>query len=150
MKLKIMFLLSVLLISTQSFAQDPSKTKPLLGGSNYYHTGSVFKLEAMDFEHRKIEALRDPYFPNKDDWNNSTNFHFRIGLLKAFYWDNVIHMEMDQSQVRAGGWEWTMGLRVFSWMDVVKYHHSRHVMEESRQMKFPVEDSYGIKIYLIK
>lgn len=102
-------------------------------------------------EYRNYTALRDPYFPGKEDWKRRGEFHFNLGLLNSrIYMENNLHLTMDSTQVREAGWEYTVGVRTFKWLDIVKYHHSRHSLEAVQSQRFPVEDSYGVRIFFIK
>lgn len=107
------------------------------------------KVEEMYVEYRKYEAYRNTYYPpEKDDWTHTGEFHYTVSVLNRLYWQNNFHMSMDSTpQVRHGGWEYYMGLRIFKSFHLVKYHHSEHVFEDKFNRKFPVEDSYGVRVY---
>lgn len=117
--------------------------------------GSTTLLNVQEFsiEHLQYEALRDPYFPDhgQRDWVNRVNVNFKLGLFRYFYYDSEIFLAMDRSpQVRSAGLEYRAGLKVLPWLDLVKYHMSRHTLEEARPYRFPVADAFGFKIYFIK
>jgi hypothetical protein len=129
-----------------------AEAKPLFDQNDTSYR--LFKVEEFSIEHLNYQANRDPYFPehSQTDWQFMDNFNFKISILGSFYWQNRFHMSMDKPdhQIKSAGWEHTMGLEVFKWLDLVKYHHSRHVLEESRPYRFPVTDAWGFKINLIK
>jgi hypothetical protein len=114
--------------------------------------GEFLQVEQMYIEYKKYEAWRNPYYPvGKNDWTHGAEFAWTIGIFKRIYWDNVFHISMDETpQVRHGGWEYYLGLRVFDWLSVGRYHHSEHVFEDKFDRKFPVEDSYFVRVYLKK
>jgi len=115
----------------------------------YLNKGSFLRVEELFVEYRKYEVYRNPYYPpEKNDWTHTGEFHWTVSILNRLYWENNFHMSMDETpQVRHGGWEYYMGFRVFNWLHAIKYHHSEHVFEDKFMRKFPVEDSYGIRIY---
>jgi hypothetical protein len=143
------FVIGVILGALIAFTAE---AKPLFDQNDTSYR--LFKVEEFSIEHLQYEAYRDPYHPDygQTDWNFKDNINFKISLLGSIYWQNRLHMSMDKidHQIKDAGWEHTLGIEIFRWLDIVKYHHSRHVLEESRPYRFPVEDSYGFKINLIK
>lgn len=124
--------------------------EPLFRTGNSY---SLFKVDELSVEALNYEAYRDPYFPDhgQTDFKHEVNTRFKVTLLNSIYFQNRYFIGIDNSpQVRHAGLEYTLGLEVFKWLDIVRYHMSRHVLEESRPHRFPVTDAYGIKLNLIK
>jgi len=114
----------------------------------YVKKGDFLKVEEMYMEYRKIEAWRNPYYPpEKDDWQFTNEFNWTVSMWDHLFWENKIHMSMDCCQIRHAGWQYYLGYRVFDWFSVIKYHHSEHVLENKYERRFPVEDSYGFRIY---
>lgn len=114
--------------------------------------GKLSEVDEMYIEYRHAEHLRDPYYPeNKDDdWRDLAEFRWKWNSYKILFWENNLHLRTDASQVRHVGWEYTIGLNFTKYLSVVKYHHSQHCTEcEIETRKFPVEDSYGIRFYLV-
>ena len=126
-----------------------ASAEPLLSGrSDYSLRLTEFSLSYLRYEH-----LRDPYYTELGDDRlvDETSVNWRMQALKSLYFEGRLHFGMDTSpQVRSGGLEYTLGLEVLNWLDVVRYHHSEHVMEEERDARFPVVDSYGVRIYLVR
>lgn len=116
---------------------------------SYVKKGDFLKVEELFIEYRKYEAYRNPYYPpGKNDWTHTGEFHWTVSVFERLYWDNTFHISMDTTpQVRHGGWEYYTGFKVFPWFHVIKYHHSEHSFEQKQSHKFPIEDSYGIRIY---
>ena len=113
------------------------------------------KVTESYFEYRQYEncpsysILRDPYAPEyTEDWQfeirNATKLDSRF-----LFWENTFHFRTAQGKVRHVGLEYYIGLHVLSFIDVFKYHHSQHVTEVDRS-KFPLEDSYGVRLFLIR
>ena len=115
---------------------------------------SQLTVNEMNIEHYQYETHRDPYFADAEilpDWRHLTKFNINLGLTKYIFWDNNLHLSFDQAttQVRHVGWEYTIGLHVTDWLDVMKYHHSQHVLEDKFESRFPNTDAYGIRIKFI-
>lgn len=108
--------------------------------------GSFIAIDEAYIEWRKYEAYRNPLTPEKDDWQWKAEFHQTVSFYKRLYWDTNFHMSMDTSQIRYGGLEYYMGLKIMPWLHAVKYHHSEHCFDVDCG-KFPVEDSYGVRLY---
>lgn len=113
------------------------------------YTNILVDTNKLSLEHKKYQINYDPYFPGMEQkWSTKTNLYWDVRIYRIF-WDNDLHMGMDQSQVRSVGWKYVIGIHVFDWLDLVKDHHSRHVLEETREYHFPVEDSYGLRVNFI-
>ena len=138
--MKRLFLAIIFLINSKAYSFD-------LGLDEHY---SPFKVDEMYIEYRKYQTLRDPYYPPEKDneWDWTSEFHWKVSTFKRLYWDNNFQIRMDQSQIRHGGWEYYLGVKTFDWLDIIKYHHSQHCFEcENDKRRFPVEDSYGVRVY---
>lgn len=117
-------------------------------------------LEKLEFNYAQLTPnTRDPYLPeDTGKWKERTSLKFRMGLLnQKLYWDNNVHGETVNTGIfRSVGWQWELGLRITDKLVLYRDHHSRHVMEKippkrfNAGSQFPVEDSYGIKLILIK
>lgn len=139
-----------LLLSFLLLTATPSIAEPLFKSGNSY---SLFKVEELSIEGLNYQAYRDPYFPDhaQTDFKHEVNTRFKVRVLNSIFFENRYFIGIDNSpQVRHAGLEYTLGLSVFRWMDIVRYHMSRHVLEEARPYRFPVTDAYGIRINLIK
>lgn len=107
----------------------------------------LFGVEEAYIEHRQIEHWRNPYYPGKDDWLSTSEFHMTFHVLERLYLDNNFHISMEPGQIRHGGWEYWLGLRVHPNIHLVKHHHSEHTFDRETKPRFPVEDSYGVRVY---
>ena len=98
--------------------------------------------------------FRDSYFPGKRDWRGYAGLNWDISLWKYVFWDNKTYFYGDDAQVRKIGWQYDLGLR-FEAVDIFYHHLSEHDAdhgkdETGRIEKFPLENSYGIRINLLK
>jgi hypothetical protein len=118
--------------------------------SDKKYTYKLVDVNRLSLEHKQYQINHDPYFPGMEkNWTTKTDLYWDVRLWRIF-WDNDLHMGMDKSQVRTVGWKFIMGIHVTDWLDIVKDHHSRHVLEDRRDGHFPVEDSYGFRINFIE
>lgn len=108
--------------------------------------GGLFNIDESYVEWRKYEAYRNSLTPGKDDWQWTAESHNTVSIYKRFYWDTNFHLSMDSSQVRYGGLEYYMGLKIMPYLSAIKYHHSVHCFDVDCG-RFPVEDSYGFRLY---
>ncbi len=111
-------------------------------------------MEAYEYQH-----MYDPYLAPLDKEMKyggvfGTDFyllhHKTLGL--GLYWNNELHFDQSEQsgQVKHGGWKYELGLSVLEYkgqpkIELFKQHWSRHVMEETRDVHFPVYDRYGIR-----
>jgi hypothetical protein len=114
-----------------------------------------------------IEAYRnhkvyDPYLdPIDKELTLGGNFNLSLNLVRyrdyKLYWNNVLHFDQSSrsGHVKHAGWQFEVGSSLFktrtdSSFDIFWQHHSRHILEETREQHFPVYDRYGIRFNLLK
>jgi hypothetical protein len=119
---------------------------------DHLYSGDFLKVEEMYIETKKYDTYRNAYLPEEKKWNFSTEFHNNLSIFEKGYLNTNLHMSMDESQIRYAGLQYTLGAKLLPWLHAVKYHHSSHVLEKDvpGNKVFPVEDSYGIRIYFKK
>lgn len=141
MKFKVTTIALAILISTPAKAYDLSLTE--------FYNGSWLNVDESYIEYRKYEHYRNPYLPDVDNWNFRGEFHNKFSLYSRLYWDTNLHMSMAGDQMRYAGLEYYIGFKIFSWFDLINYHHSEHSLDKvsPNNDKFPVEDSIGFRIY---
>jgi hypothetical protein len=97
-----------------------------------------------------VHPGRDPLFTDssqKEELNLSVN----TDLLSVFYWDNTVHAKTNDAQYHVVGWNIHLGVHVCRYLDVQYEHFSKHLLDSSLPyMKFPVEDSVGVNLYLYR
>lgn len=113
------------------------------------YNGDFLKVDQMYLEFRKYEDYRNAYLPDAKGWQFRGEFHNNLSAFSVLFWNTNLHLSMDRSQIRYVGLEYYLGLHLTPWADAIKYHHSEHVLEQEvpGNKKFPVEDSYGFRIY---
>lgn len=83
------------------------------------------------------------------------SIHFDTTFLSYLYWNNIIHAGTDKNsagsgQFRTVGWNFQLGVRLARWLDFQYEHHSQHILDHNGPNHFPVEDSFGINVYLYR
>lgn len=120
----------------------------------------LLDLDSFSMTAAKFGDNRDPMLPQQQqgDWTGRAAAEFNLRLAEVFYWNNNVHTEGVSAQVKTVGWHWELGLHASKYLDFFYEHHSRHVMEGSSpqyidpstgiatDQKYPVEDSYGIRL----
>jgi hypothetical protein len=110
-------------------------------------------------EFARFGCNRDPIVPELDcnDWRGRTSINSNLRLLETIYWSNDVHAEGTDAAFKTVGWHFELGVNVSKYVDLFYEHHSRHVMDQGnavhishdgryRFSKFPIEDSYGIRL----
>jgi hypothetical protein len=126
---------------------DPLLAYSLLGSAG----AEYITINEMNLEHYQYEVHRNPYFADAEvqpDWRHHTRFNFQLGITDYIFWDNKLHMDFDgaTTAIRHAGWEYTVGFRLTDWLDILRYHHSQHVLEDKFDTRFPNTDAYGVRI----
>ncbi len=113
---------------------------------------ALAKITEMSLEVRQMKTLRHAYYPEKRDWTGfvGLNWKWQKG---GVYWDNQTAFYGDSSQVRHIFWEYEMGYS-FKHVDLFYYHKSEHIADSNPQDvgssdRFPLEDSFGVRINLL-
>lgn len=115
-------------------------------------------LDYFDMLGSKFSCNRDPLTPDIDcdKYTGRAAVDFQVRALEVFYWKNYVHTEGVEAQVKTVGWQWELGLDASSQVSFFYQHHSRHRMDDANPIdydkngqpdKFPVEDSYGIRLH---
>jgi hypothetical protein len=95
---------------------------------------------------------RDPYAPQyTGQWEQRAALDWDLSVWKYGYWRNELHTETAGRVPKTVGWQWELGVQVGKHLDLFRAHHSRHIMDEPgpTRDRFPVQDSYGVRIHLI-
>jgi hypothetical protein len=124
----------------------------------------VLCLDKADLRYQKFrpDGRRDPYTPDHDNsWDARAGLEWDLQLLRWGFWRNDVHTEqLLDGRVKTVGWHWTLGIRIPRLRsELFHEHHSQHVLDQRPVQrdgtdlpqgfrKFPVEDSYGIRITL--
>lgn len=93
------------------------------------------------------------------DYYGRVAAEFDLSILKYGFWRNEVHGEGTRNKFMTIGWRWEMGV-AWGMVELLWEHHSRHTLDQEqpyyldfntdswKQAKYPVEDSYGIRINL--
>lgn len=120
----------------------------------------LLDVDQFSVEGSRFAENRDPMTPNTDqkEYVGRAAARFDLRLLEVGYWRNWVHSEGVDSRFTTVGWQWELGVHVSKYIDLFHYHHSRHVMDgeqplvfnerstEPERNRFPVEDSYGMRL----
>jgi hypothetical protein len=125
----------------------------LLVVDHFINTANAFELMKLDevkVEYQSYLFHRHPLFtegPGKE----SLNLGLKTDLLDIFYWDTYVHSTTDSAQYRLVGLQMVFGFRFTQYLEAEYKHHSQHLLDSTyKHMKFPVEDSIGINLYLFR
>lgn len=128
----------------------------MVGCEGAYAQTSYFDLSKFALEYWRIDNNRDGYLEIEDPGGDAKE-HWLYGSAATFdldlvatenwglYWDNYVHMDSTNKQVRHVGWEWEGGLRIGDTLEVFHYHHSRHILEAERPDRYPLVNRYGAR-----
>jgi hypothetical protein len=92
----------------------------------------------------RLPHQRDLLFPDQKYWQHELNLRWNVEWGRWFM-DNDITGRTANGRFRYVGWEYETGFRILPGLDVFWHHHSQHAIDWDRP-KFPVTDSYGIRI----
>lgn len=129
-----------------------------LAYTNVY-AADIFSLEEISLDYIKFQGARD-YPISLLEGQQLTDFvdlNINIDVLKYFYFNNKIHSaesstDGDISQFRVVGWEYRIGVRLLSFLDVGLYHYSEHVLDNNYPISLGSPEMTGIelRIYFYK
>ncbi len=85
------------------------------------------------------------------------NLHVNVDFARYFYLNNRVHGTTDKDattgeggQFRMIGWNYSLGVRLSSYLNVEYEHHSQHALDHTLPRHFPLEDSIGFKLFIYK
>jgi hypothetical protein len=117
----------------------------------------LLDLEKFGMEYWKTDQERDPYLPYQqpgsttpgERWKDGAAVTFNLTLAAigpaSLYWDNRVHEDSTNKQVRFIGWEWEAGASWDRQVDIFWHHHSQHLLDQSSDMRYPLENHYGVR-----
>ena len=119
----------------------------------------LLDVDQVSMQVAKFGCNRDPMIPELEcrDWRGRVAINADFRMLEVFYWKNQVHGEGTDAAFKTMGWHFELGLHVSQYLDFFYEHHSRHVLDQPdathtaydnsyQYSKFPVEDSYGIRM----
>lgn len=112
---------------------------------DFLSTKELF-LEHQSFNARGRIAELSHYKPR-----TSTAIGMNLTILGPVYWKNYIHGHSTSAQFRLVGWKSELGVRLFNIVELAYHHHSQHILDDKhKHMKFPVEDSFVVRVYFVR
>lgn len=99
-------------------------------------------------------SYRDPYlFPLDEEMTYGLGLNIDFDLVRykdyRLLWNNDFWFDSAASHVRHVGWGFELGLNYKEYLEVGMQHMSRHILEETRPMRFPTRDRLYIKFILV-
>ena len=142
-----MWLILLLFLSSTSYAGDYSLDgfelrEVSLNYRSYFGGGNDPVLNSSGLPDRELDKKLD--------------ITINMDVLRYLYWDNQINSTTDKDinsgsgQFRVIGWEYRIGIRIFSSLEFGLYHHSQHILDHQGVGHFPVEDALQLKLYIYK
>jgi hypothetical protein len=122
----------------------------------------LLEVDRVDVEAYKNSFYRDPYINQystdaggDEYWIGGAAVSFNLTLLEIapnwrLYWNNRVHMDGTNKQVRHVGWWWDLGLNMGPKLDLFYNHHSRHCLECNTDQGYPLRDSIGVRFKMYR
>lgn len=116
----------------------------------FYAHDMVFAngLTEANLELKRMPFQRDYFFKDQEDWGYEISLKLKYQKRSIFLESDITGQTFD-SRFRNVWWDYTVGVKVTSEIDIVWDHRSQHALDLDRK-KFPVRDSYGIRLNLLK
>lgn len=137
---------------------------PSLANANSFLPKEPLTLDLMALKVMRFTCNRDPQLPDLEcqDWKGRVSAQFDLGILKYGFWRNDVHAEGTDAKFMSVGWHWELGAKLGKQIELIYEHHSRHTMDTEQpyswipgqtyveQNRYPVEDSFGVRIIFYK
>ena len=121
------------------------------------------EVHSLNLEMKRLPFQRDYFIPGETSWDHevSLNMDVRLpfklsnsGYLRSMptyvFLESDITGQFRDDRARNIWWDYTLGVSVFNWLSLVWDHRSQHTVDEKVFEKYPVRDSYGIRIDFVK
>jgi hypothetical protein len=117
------------------------------------------QLDQLSIKLARFSCNREPQTPDLacTEYKGRVAVEFDLRALHYLTWKNQVHGEGTKAKFETMGWHYELGLDL-DWLQIFWEHHSRHTMDKEqayywdikqetwKQFKYPVEDSYGVRI----
>jgi len=103
------------------------------------------KVRELSLDLKRMPFQRDFMFPEQTAWGHEVKLTADVSLWRYFQ-DNQIIGRTYGDRFRYVSWEFDHGITIFPWLDLIHSHKSEHAMDIYVN-KFPVRDSYGIRLH---
>lgn len=102
------------------------------------------KVRELSLDLKRMPFQRDYLFPERTNWGHEVRLNADMDV-GPYFLDNTITGRTYDSRFRYVAWGFDHGFHLTPWLDVIHSHLSEHAIDLYRD-KFPVRDSYGIRI----
>lgn len=110
----------------------------------------AFEVVNLGLEYKQISGgTVMPELPAYSLPRGELNLNLDLMIIGPLYLKNQIWSVIDQSQFRAIGWHYEIGIFIMPWLQVYAEHFSKHVLDTQNQGHFPVYDSFGLRVNFI-
>lgn len=125
---------------------------------------SYLNLDEFSLKLARFDCNRELQTPEIlcSDYIGRVATEFDLSIIDdLIYWRNEVHGEGTSAKFMTVGWHWDLGIKLGN-VELFWEHHSRHVMDQGQpyywdeklqspqRIKYPVEDSYGVRIVFYK
>jgi len=111
-------------------------------------TISYAKVRELSLDLKRMPFQRDFLFPDRTNWGHEVRMTADMNIGRWFI-DNQLTGRTYDSRFRYVAWEYDTGFYILPWLDLIWSHKSQHTMDLYRD-KFPVTDSYGIRLKFVE
>lgn len=101
---------------------------------------------SLDLKHMPFQ--RDFLFPDQTSWQHEVKLT-ADGDIGPWFIDNQVTGRTYNSRFRYVSWEFDTGFHITKWLDILHSHKSEHALDLYKD-KFPVRDSYGVRIKFVE
>lgn len=140
----------ILLSYSDDYQKSDQKSEEI---SSKWCDFKLFGLNELSIDAYRTKAKRDAYMPEYNGkWTNGAQFNLDLRLFEVFRWDNHIHLDSTQSQIRNVGWRFDIFMDYYRYIAPYYHHHSQHSLDNSEhaETRFPIEDEFGLRFIFYK
>ena len=105
---------------------------------------ALAKVEYLNLELKRLPYQRDYLVPEQTAWDHEVSLNMKLEL-KRLWLESDLTGQTAQGRFRNMWWDYTLGVSIIPELDLVWDHRSQHSLDWE-QDKFPIRDSYGIRI----
>lgn len=120
----------------------------LLLGAN----SAMAKVHYLNLEMKRMPFQRDYYYPGMTNWGHELTLNMGVSTGDLFL-ESRLNGRSRQGRFRDIYWQYTLGYTLFGPVDLIWGHRSQHSMDfqaDTTTDRYPVSDSYGIRINFLR
>lgn len=113
------------------------------------------KVREVTITYQKVVNKRSPLQPEipSPDWGDHVSIKPHLTLLKRGFFDSEWYFDTAYSKVTEAGLKFDLGVRMFSWADLVYTHRSWHSADKLNSYDNPhgfgLEDYVGVRLKFV-